>query len=141
MNDLELWMERAVVTGSWQRFDDYHVDGGTAARDAWVARALEQFGEARHLRDKRFPGFAVLLGFSFAGRHTGFHTVGALSKALDWSPPSLYVFAAGSELLATATSDASTVAAPPFAPSECRAYMRRSPEDSQAGSLLLVDSG
>jgi hypothetical protein len=141
MNDLAIWMERAVLSSSWERFDDYHVDGGAADRDIWVARALEQFEEARHLRSQRFPGFAVLLAFSFAGRYTGFPTVDVLRKALDWSPPSLYVFKAGSELLATAISDASAVEPPPFAPSECLAYMRRSPEDAQAGSLLLLDAG
>ena len=141
MVDLEVWMERAVRSGSWQRFDDYHVDSGTAAREVWVARALEEFSHARSVRDRRFPGFALLLGFSLEHVHTGFATAAALNEALDWSPPSLYVFGADSELLADALSDAFEVATPPFVPFGCRAYVRKSAEDSAAGSLLLLDAG
>ena len=141
MVDLEDWMERAVRSGSWERFDDYHVDGGSAARDVWVARALEQFSYARSIRNERFPGFAVLLGFSLHGVHTGFASSAALSEALDWSPPSLYLFAINSERLTDAVSDARLVAAPTFAPPGCKAYMRESPENLGSSSLLFLDAG
>jgi hypothetical protein len=141
MADLEVWMQRAIRSGSWQRFDDYHVDGGAAARDVWVARALEEFAHARSIRDQRFPGFALLLGFSLERVHTALVTVAALNEALDSSPPSIYVFGARSDLLADALSDASEVSAPPFAPTGCQAYMRKCAEGSRAGSLLLLDAG
>jgi len=142
MKDLALWMELAVRSGSWKTFDDYHVDEASDFRSEWVELALAAFDEARSIRDRRFSGFSVLLGFSYNGSTADLDCPKKLNKALDYSPPSIYVFESGSHVLRTALSDATAIATPSFAPVQSVAYVRQWRDaDGDRGSLLLLDAG
>ena len=140
MEDVADWMSRAVVTGSWKSFDDLHVD--EFPRDQWIDSGFALFRSAVELRDRRHPTFAVMLGFTLATHANGWASAAELLDDSDeFSPPSVYLFDATTDVLARELADATSVVVPPFVPIPCQAFVRScfDGEGSPYGVLLLVN--
>lgn len=141
METVATWMERAVETASWRAFDDLHIDEAypDIHRDQWVGLALRLFEAAIRTRDTSYPAFAVVLGFSLNGLLSDCPSETELGSCMDWSPPSVYVFADPSGELSLALSDASPISMPSFLAVPCRALRRQwADADGPHGSLLFV---
>jgi len=101
---IEDWMLAIVSDGGVVRFDHLHIDQIDPAwksRDQWIEGGLEAFRMAVGVRNRNQLPFVVALGFSLESsdqsRGGDFRTKQALFAALDWSPPSLYLFRRGEE--------------------------------------------
>lgn len=95
------WMLEVLVDGGRERLDDLHVDQIDAEwgpRDRWVDAGLEARQIAVELRDEHHLDVAVVLAFSLNLPATyPFKERRDFEAAVDWSPPSLYLFGPGDE--------------------------------------------
>jgi hypothetical protein len=95
------WMLEVLVDGGRERLDDLHVDQIDAewgSRDRWVDAGLEALRMAVELRDAYHLDVAVVLAFSINLSATyPFKERRDFEAAVDWSPPSLYLFGPGDE--------------------------------------------
>jgi hypothetical protein len=101
---IEKWMLSVINEGGVERFDDLHVDQidkRWRSRKFWIEASASAFPIAVRLRDERSLPFTVALAFSLRARgHAGavsLRSASELLEAVDWSPPSLYLFHKGQE--------------------------------------------
>jgi hypothetical protein len=98
---IEQWILRVIADGEMDRYDDLHLDQIDPAwkpKETWVNAALEAHRTAVELRTAHMLDVVVVLAFSLNDR-AAYPLNGrrALEAALDWSPPSLYLFRRGAE--------------------------------------------
>jgi len=98
------WIEATIAGGGVERFEDLHLDEIDAVfsrRDRWIRGGVASLAEAMEQRDKRDLPFTVAVGFSLLANsiRTGLNetSLSAILRELDFSPPSLYLFARGKE--------------------------------------------
>ena len=98
---IEQWMLRVNADGEMDRYDDLHLDQIDPAwkpKATWVNAALEAHRTAVELRTAHMLDLLVVLAFSLNERAAyPLNDLLALEEALDWSPPSLYLFRRGAE--------------------------------------------
>ena len=98
---IDRWMLEVAVDGDLERLDDLHldqIDAEWGSRDRWVDAGLEALRTAIALRDAHHLDVAVVLAFSLNLPATyPFKERRDFEAALDWSPPSLYLFRPGDE--------------------------------------------
>jgi len=98
---IEHWMLAANASGEANRLDDLHldqIDPSLKARECWVDAGFEAHRAGLELRTAHNLDLVVVLAFSLnAGETYPVSSRGALAEALDWSPPSLYLFRHGQE--------------------------------------------
>ncbi len=96
---IRTWMLTVVQDGSWQRYNDLHIDdidNTFLDRSNWLARGLEALNTAASIRESLGLGFIVALGIELQSstKPTGvnFKNRIALEQEMSESPPSLYAF-------------------------------------------------
>src|SRR6202789_3579884 len=102
---IRAWMNTVVAkNGSVDHYDDLHIDQIDAtwkARALWVPAALESFEHAVRIRDADRSNLSVVLAFSLESeeyaRGLDFKNLEELEKEFHVTPPSLYLFRAGTE--------------------------------------------
>lgn len=98
---IEHWMLAASANGGIDRLDDLHldqIDPPLKARECWVDAGFEAHRAALELRTAHNLDLVVVLAFSLSvGVAYPISNRRALAEALDWSPPSLYLFRHGEE--------------------------------------------
>jgi hypothetical protein len=98
---IDRWMFEASVDDGLERLDDLHldqIDSEWGSRDQWLDAGLEAFRMAVELRDAHHLDVAVVLGFSLNLPATyPFKERRDFEAAVDWSPPSLYLFRPGDQ--------------------------------------------
>ena len=96
------WMEMVLSTGGIEKFDDLHldqIDERYSEPSKWLKHGLAVFYEADKISRKN-DSVTLAIAFSLeadASAKTNSSTDQELSKQLDWSPPSLYLFWRGKE--------------------------------------------
>lgn len=103
-------MLEVLVDGGRERLDDLHVDQIDAewgSRDRWVDAGLEALRLAVELRDAHHLDVAVVLAFSLNSPAIHpFKERRDFEAAVDWSPPSLYLFRPGTQQASVAAFSA-----------------------------------
>jgi hypothetical protein len=101
---IKKWMLSIISDGGVGRYDDLHIDQidkNWGDRQKWLDAGLEAFRLAIDLRDQHQLDFTVSLAFSLQSgdkpRGLDFTNNQEFMDALDWSPPSLYLFRTGEE--------------------------------------------
>ena len=98
---IENWMLAVSTDGGLERHDDLHVDQIDAAwgsRKMWLDGGFEALRTAQELRALHHLDLVVVLVFSLTEAAVyPFKTLREVEAALDWSPPSLYLFRHGEE--------------------------------------------
>ena len=97
-------MLATMADGGIERFDDLHIDeidDVWRPQQLWIEGALEAFRIAVQVRDRHHLPAEIELAFSLQASYqkTGidFATQQEFAARLGWSPPSLYLFAAGTD--------------------------------------------
>ncbi len=101
---IRIWMETIIKDGGIERYDDLHVDQidrAWKARARWIEAALESFEIAVGLRNNGKSKLSVVLAFSLESdefpKGLDFTNLEGLEKNFHATPPSLYLFLAGTE--------------------------------------------
>lgn len=71
---VEQWIEDAIVNGSYQRFDDLHVDEIDPRyrdRRQWVSGASQALEQAAAIRDEKNLPFTIAVGIALRKLCTG----------------------------------------------------------------------
>ncbi|KQS35647.1 hypothetical protein [Pedobacter sp. Leaf194] len=96
---IRTWLLNVINDGSWQRFNDLHIDEISrdfSHRAAWFSGGVACYIHARAIIEELDLPFTVELVFHLKSKKKKidhiFKRLSALDKNLDDTPPSLYVF-------------------------------------------------
>jgi len=91
------WIEATVSDGGIERMDELHIDAideHWKEQSTWISSALGAYRSALQIRDELRLPVKVALAFSLSsGTGDSFETIEQFEQEVDWSPPSLYLFA------------------------------------------------